>query len=114
MVLKTHSFQILLALSEGEQHGSGIARRVHEETGGEVRLWPVTLYRSLEELHEIGLIEELAGPEQHPLGESRRRRYYRLTAAGAAALESEAERLEGMTRAVRRNLRAGKWRATGA
>ena len=101
--LKPHTFQILLALSDGDRHGNGIVRRVLELTDSEVRLWPVTLYRALDELLQQGLVEEL-GDEGHPEGASRRRHYYRLTDAGAVILADEAEKLDSLARVARHNL----------
>ena len=108
--MKPHAFQILLALSEGELHGTGIVRRVREQTEGAVELWPVTLHRTLDALQNDGLIAELRGPGEHPEGESRRRRYYRLTAVGATALADEAGRLRTFATAARRNLGKDRWR----
>ena len=50
--MRRHWFFILLSLAERDRHGSGIVRDVLELTGGELRLWPVTLYGSLDELRE--------------------------------------------------------------
>mgnify|MGYP001476112351 FL=1 len=107
--LKTHSFHILAALSAGDSHGSGVARLVRKHTDGNVQLWPVTLYRTLDELVENSFITELESASERPAGASRRRRYYRLTDAGAAALADEAERLEGIARVARRNVEEGPW-----
>jgi len=107
--LKTHAFHILAALSAGDSHGSGVARLVREHTDGNVQLWPVTLYRTLDELVENSFITELESASERPAGASRRRRYYRLTDAGAAALADEAERLEGIARVARRNVEEGPW-----
>ena len=109
--MKPHAFQILLALSEGELHATGIVRRVREQTEDTVELWPVTLHRTLDRLHADGLIADLSGPGEHPAGESRRRRYYRLTATGATMLADEAERLRGFAGAARRNLGKERWRS---
>ena len=86
MTMKTHFFHVLLALAEESRHGSGIMREVMELTGGEVRLWPVKLYSTLEELSVHGWIEELKGDSEHPEGKCRKRRYYRITAEGRASL----------------------------
>ena len=72
--VKPQWFHILLALSEGSRHGSGIVRSVLEQTDGKLRLWPATLYGSLVELAERGWIEELVEPGQRPAGESDRKR----------------------------------------
>src|SRR3954451_4423063 len=88
--LKAHHFYILLALAEGDRHGLAIARDVQALSAGQVRLWPATLYGSLDDLRTRKWIEEL--PE-HPEDQSERKRYYRLTRTGRAALNDEAERL---------------------
>lgn len=93
--LTSHTFHILVALAARDLHGSGIVRDVLELTGGQLRLWPATLYGSLDEMHEEGLIRELTGDER-PEGVSDRRRYYRITAQGRAALREEAARLASL------------------
>jgi DNA-binding PadR family transcriptional regulator len=86
-------FEILLALGSGEQHGYAIMQDVAERTGGRIELHAGTLYRALSRLLDGGFIEEL---DERPAGahDDQRRRYYRLTALGAAAARAEAERLE--------------------
>lgn len=108
--MKPHAFQILLALSAGDRHANGIVDRVGEQTGDEVKLWPVTLHRTLDRLCEAGLIADLDAEGEHPEGESRRRRYYRLTPAGATALAEEAERLRSLAAAARDSLGKKRWR----
>jgi DNA-binding PadR family transcriptional regulator len=93
--LKPHWLHILLALAERDLHGSQIVREVLEQTDGAVRIWPVTLYGSLEEMAEEGLIRELAG-EEHPEGASERRRYYSIEPRGRRVLRREAERLASL------------------
>lgn len=93
--LKTHWFHILMALAGRDLHGSGIVRDVLDQTGGEVRLWPATLYGALDELVDESLIEELTG-DRRPEGVSDRRRYYGITARGRAALRHEARRLASL------------------
>jgi DNA-binding PadR family transcriptional regulator len=97
------TYYILLALSGRDLHGSGIARAVLEETDGDLRLWPPTLYGTLELLTRDGLIEELAS-EDRP-AESERRRYYRITGEGEKRLAEETERLARVVRTARQNLR---------
>ena len=55
------------------------------------RLGPDTLYGALSRLEKRGLVE--------PLYYGERRRPYRLTAAGASALEDRLRELEGFARA---------------
>lgn len=93
--LKSHWLHILLALAERDLHGSGIVRAVLDQTHGALKLWPVTLYGSLEEMAQAGLIRELAG-DDHPDGASARRRYYSVLPAGRARLRAEAERLASL------------------
>ena len=102
--LKSHWFQILLALAGEDRHGSGIMRAVLEQSEGAVRLWPVMLYNSLEQLTEAGLIQEMAGTDR-PC-ESERRRYYRLTRNGRRALADEAERMASLAKVAKAQLSA--------
>jgi DNA-binding PadR family transcriptional regulator len=94
--MKEPWFHILVVVAEGPAHGAAIQRRVSEQTDGEVRLYPVTLYRSLDELSGRGLIEETASPE--PEQHNEKRRYYLITLAGREALAAEAEALEAAAR----------------
>ena len=102
--LKPHHFYILLALAEGDRHGLAIARDAQALSGGDVRLWPATLYGSLDELRARKWIEALA---EHPADESERKRYYRLTRAGRAALGAEAERLGRLAKLAKARARLG-------
>ncbi len=98
--LKTQWFHILLALSEEAQHGSGIVRSVLQQTDGKLRLWPATLYGSLEDLVALGWIEELTDHSERPEGESEKKRFYRIKPDGARVLAAEADRLQGLARAA--------------
>jgi PadR family transcriptional regulator, regulatory protein PadR len=91
---------ILAALVGGERHGYGIAREVEALSEGRVRLTAGTLYGALTRLSADGLVE-LVGDQ---VVDGRRRRYYRLTAAGDAALEAEVARLRSTAAAVDRRL----------
>ncbi len=102
--LKPHWFQILLALAAEDRHGSGIMRAVLDQTGGTVRLWPVMLYNSLEQMTDAGLIHEVAGNDRPT--ESERRRYYRITRAGRKALADDAERMANLAKAAKAQLSA--------
>lgn len=101
--MKTHWFYILLSLSDRDRHGSGIMRDVLKLTEGRLRLWPATLYGSLEELRERGWIEELAAADR-PEGASDRQRFYRITSAGRVEVSRETQRLEGVVAAARSRL----------
>lgn len=92
--LKAAWFHILLALADGAQHGFAIRRTVREQTEGAVELYPATLYGSIREMSDGGLIEALEG-EDDP-DDDQRRRYYRLTRTGREALQAEVGRLQGI------------------
>jgi DNA-binding PadR family transcriptional regulator len=83
------TFDILLALADGEQHGYRILLDVNQRSaGGPLRAG--TLYRALARLLEQTLIEELS---VRPAEDDERRRYYRLTDRGVAVARAEAARL---------------------
>jgi DNA-binding PadR family transcriptional regulator len=93
--------EILLALAEGDLHGYAIMREVERRTGGQTRLGPGTLYRSVGQLLERGWIRE-ADERPDPELDDERRRYYRLTELGRRAAIVEVGRLEGLVRAAQR------------
>ena len=99
--LKTPHYFILLSLAAGDRHGLAIAREVHTLSDEQVRLWPATLYGSLEELCDNNWIEELTSEAERPADESERRRYYRITRAGRRVLGAETERLAALVRVAR-------------
>jgi len=69
---------ILSSLADGEKHGYALANDIEEFSG--LRLQPGTLYGAISRLEHQGLIEALPGDG--------RRRPYRLTTGGAAALHA--------------------------
>jgi DNA-binding PadR family transcriptional regulator len=97
--LKSNWFHILLTLVGGEQHGYGIMQDVLERTGGQVRLWPATLYGSLKRLIVQGLIVE-SGDRPAPEFDDARRRYYKLTPLGERVLDLESQRLKDLVRVL--------------
>ena len=97
-------FHILLALADEERHGYGIMQDVEAFTGGEIRLGPGTLYRSIQRMLVDGLIEELA-IALHDESDDDRRRHYRLTKKGLEIAQREARRLADLVDVSRqRNL----------
>lgn len=84
------TFLILTSLAGGSQHGYGIITDIEQISDGRVRLRAGTLYTALERLRAGGLIEV----DREEIVDSRLRRYYRLTAAGAERLAAEAARLQ--------------------
>jgi DNA-binding PadR family transcriptional regulator len=102
--LKPRLYFILLALAAGERHGQAIARDVDALSDGQVRLWPATLYGSLDELHDTGWIAEVDDPDERPQ-ESEKRRIFRLTSAGRRVLQVETERLATLVRVARARIK---------
>ena len=94
--MKNRAYLILLALADSDLHGLAIARAVQELSDGRTRLWPASLYGTLGELTESGLIEELDDPRDRPADESEKKRFYRLTRAGHRALAAETARLAAL------------------
>jgi DNA-binding PadR family transcriptional regulator len=91
--LQPATLLVLLALASGDRHGYGIRQDVRKLDPG-FELGPATLYTTIQRLLEAGWIKEVAGAET---GE-RRRRYYRITPEGNAALQTELQRMESMVR----------------
>ena len=108
--LKPLHFLMLLTLVDGERHAYGIkkdlaSRGAHRDVG------PGTLYRTIAQMIDAGLIDE---SDRRPVAEldDERRRYYRLTPFGRRVVVAEARRLEELVRAARaRKLIPQQWRA---
>ena len=79
-------FQILLILNERATHGYGIMKAVNSRTGRKTILGPATLYRTLGQMRDQGLIDET------PTGDERRR-VYTLSESGRDIARAEAERM---------------------
>jgi len=79
-------FQILLILNEEETHGYGIMKAVNERTGRKTILGPATLYRTLGQMRDQGLIDETPTDDE-------RRRVYTLSEDGRRMAREEAERM---------------------
>jgi DNA-binding PadR family transcriptional regulator len=94
------TFHILMAVADEDRHGYGIIQDVAERTGGKLRLSAGTLYRSIQRMLEQGLLVET---QERPAPEldDERRRYYRITAFGAAAARAEVSRLNQLMKLAR-------------
>lgn len=88
-VLTAAGFQVLLALASGHGHGYAVMGFVDQLTGGQVRLGPGTLYRTLARLVADELVTESQTTDPSAPHDARRR-YYKLTALGARAVREEA------------------------
>lgn len=87
---------VLVSLTDGPKHGYAIMADV-EAFGGST-MGPGTLYAVLARLEQAGYIAPLASDD--------RRRPYRITPAGRAAVSEQLERMERFVRVGR--LRAGR------
>ena len=76
---------ILKTLSLQPMHGFGIARRVEQVSRGVFKVNPGSLLVALQRLERAGWLDA----EWRQTENSRRAKYYRLTAAGAQQLEVE-------------------------
>jgi DNA-binding PadR family transcriptional regulator len=103
--VKNRVYLILLALADSDLHGLGIARAVQELSDGQTRLWPASLYGTLDELEETGFIEELNNPRHRPADQSEKKRFYRLTRAGHRALAAETDRLAALVKVAKSRLK---------
>ena len=82
---------VLVSLASGAKHGYAIMSDVRSFSG--TPIGPGTLYAVLARLEARGMIE--------PLEEADRRRPYRLTAAGAAALDAQLREMGRLMQAAR-------------
>lgn len=94
------TFHILMALADDDRHGYAIIQDVAARTGGELRLSPGTLYRSIQRMLEQGLIVETSDRPAPELDDERRR-YYRITQFGATVARAEARRLAQLIKLAR-------------
>jgi DNA-binding PadR family transcriptional regulator len=95
------TFLILTALAAEPAHGYGVIRAVETLSHGDVVLRPGTLYGALDRLTEQGLVEV----DREEAVDGRLRRYYRLTDSGAAALETQVQRVRRHADAAEARLR---------
>ncbi len=96
--LNPRIFAILMALSEGDAHGSRIKKTVETQSSGALKLDPGSLYRSIARMVDDGWIVESEAPSD---AEDARRRYYGLTPLGRRVLSAEAVRLAGLVDTAR-------------
>jgi DNA-binding PadR family transcriptional regulator len=106
--LSSAALHILLALTSEDRHGYGIMREIARQSDGRYKLGPGTLYDNLQKLLDQGIVEERF--PRSP-GDDPRRRYYRLSRFGRGLLTTEIERLEGLVRAARTQLKIRPERA---
>ena len=83
---------ILLALGTDAKHGYAIMQDIAERSGGRIRILPGTLYSTIKKMLADKLLEECDSPRGADSDDSRRR-YYRVTKSGRAAVQDETARL---------------------
>ncbi len=83
----TLDLMILRSLERAPQHGSGLAQRLEQVTGGEVDVGPGSFFPALYRLEQRRLIKGRWGETEN----GRRARFYALTAAGRKQLGVEKE-----------------------
>ena len=88
--MREPTFWVLTVLAAGRRHGYSLIQEARELSDGRVDLKVATLYAALERLGEQGLVA-VDGDE---IVDGRTRRYFRLTDAGAVALEQQVQRIE--------------------
>jgi len=94
------TFHILLAVSVEDRHGYAIIQDIAARTGGQLKLSPGTLYRSIQRMLEQGLIVE-SKHRPAPEKDDERRRYYRITPFGSQVALAETRRLTQLVRLAR-------------
>jgi len=93
-------FHILLALADGDKHGYAIMKDVEDQTNGQIKLGPGTLYGTIKRLLAADLIEEV-DERPDPELDDERRRYYRLTGLGRKLAAEENRRLAQAVKVAR-------------
>jgi len=89
---------VMLSLAAGERHGYAILKDVQRQSNQALRFGPGTIYGTLQRLMEAGWVEETTAPAA---AVDERRRYYRLTRGGRAALSEEVDRLSSIVQLAR-------------
>ncbi len=106
--LKGHLDVLLLAaLADGPRHGYAVKEALREGSGGRFDLPTGTVYPALHRLEDAGLI---AGTWS--VIDGRRRRTYRLTAAGRRRLADDRANWRDFADAVTMLLEGTRWPAT--
>ena len=87
---------ILKALTLGELHGLGVARRVEQISRGAFEVKPGSLFPALHRMEEAGWLASQWGTSEN----GRRARYYRLTATGRRQLKTETDQWQRVSLAM--------------
>lgn len=98
--LRQQHYLILLALTEGDLHGYALKKELHRRSDGRISPGAGSLYRSIEQLEEAGLIEP-SDWRPEPEMDDERRTYLRLTELGRRVAGAETERLASLVAMAR-------------
>ena len=88
---------VLAILVEGDNYGYAIIKRVSELSGGRLRWTDGMLYPVLHRLERLGHVEARWATAKS----GRRRRYYRITEAGRAHLETQRRQWQAVDATLR-------------
>ena len=96
--LAARDFYILFFLAQRQCHGYGLVKAIATHSQGTVRLDPANLYRAIQRLAVLGLVED--GPRRAAEESGRERRYYQITALGREVVAAEALRMRDLATAA--------------
>jgi PadR family transcriptional regulator, regulatory protein PadR len=102
LVQGTLDMLILKTLRLEPMHGWGIAQRIEQISRGVFQVNPGSLFPAFRRLERDGLLK----PEWRTTENSRRAKYYALTAAGRKKLEAETREWQRQSTAITRILEA--------
>jgi transcriptional regulator len=102
LIQGTLDMLILKTLSVAPMHGYGIARRIEQISRGVFKVNPGSLLTALHRLERAGWLDA----KWRDTDNSRRAKYYSLTAAGRTQLEVETESWQRRMTAMSRLLKA--------
>ena len=102
LIQGTLDMLILKALSLGPMHGFGVARRIEQVSRGVFKVNPGSLLTAFQRLERAGWLDS----EWDDTDNSRRAKFYKLTAKGKRQLESERREWQRRTAAIARLLEA--------
>ncbi len=95
--LNPRDYLILFSLVADERHGYGIVKQVEADSHGQVSIDPANLYRAIQRMVDVGLVEDAEPPAD---GGGERRRYYQITELGRRVVSADAERMRSLARAA--------------
>jgi len=100
---------VLSSLAEASRHAYNLKKDVKDRSGGDVAPGATSLYRTVWQLQNDGLIAETR-ERPAPELDDERRRYFQITPAGRRALVAERARLERLLEAAKPRRAAAKVR----